>query len=43
MKKAMEPKSYIRVARADGAAGDPWSQRELIEPAALASQMPSDA
>src|SRR5690242_7205121 len=27
----------IRVARADGATGDPWSQSELIEPAALSN------
>ena len=29
--------------RADGQAGDPWSQKELIEPAALASQLASNA
>jgi thiosulfate/3-mercaptopyruvate sulfurtransferase len=30
------------VARVDGAAGDPWSQSELIEPAALVKELGSE-
>ena len=33
----------IRVPRADGAPGDPWSQSELIEPAALVKQLDLEA